>query len=174
MTTCSVPGCSRNVGACGMCWAHWNRTRRGRPLDGPIQEKRRPVVPAGDLCSVEGCGRPWLSMGLCTAHYRRSRRYGDDHVAIEPALAQQGGRCAVCGSTDPGRKTGGWATDHDHRTGAVRGILCNGCNTGLGAFGDSIERLQMAIRYLRQRGHGQQSIVRRPARDSAGKPTHRD
>ncbi len=39
--------------------------------------------------------------------------------------------------------------DHDHETHKVRGILCSRCNMGLGHFGDSIERLEQAIIYLK-------------------------
>jgi hypothetical protein len=38
--------------------------------------------------------------------------------------------------------------DHDHATGALRGILCNLCNSGIGALGDSVEGLREALRYL--------------------------
>ena len=40
--------------------------------------------------------------------------------------------------------------DHDHTTGAIRGLLCNSCNTGLGKLGDNIEGLQRAIEYLKK------------------------
>ena len=38
--------------------------------------------------------------------------------------------------------------DHDHRTGKIRGLLCTGCNTGLGRLGDSRERVKQALDYL--------------------------
>jgi hypothetical protein len=40
-----------------------------------------------------------------------------------------------------------WATDHDHKTGHVRGILCTRCNTRLPALDDTIWVLK-AIAYL--------------------------
>jgi hypothetical protein len=61
-------------------------------------------------------------------------------------LESQFNRCKICKTDSPGLK--GWATDHCHTTGKVRGILCNFCNTGLGLFKDNILILQEAIKYL--------------------------
>ncbi len=38
--------------------------------------------------------------------------------------------------------------DHCHKTGRVRGILCNQCNTAIGLLEDSMAKLQAAIDYL--------------------------
>lgn len=46
-------------------------------------------------------------------------------------LAEQGGGCAICG-TPP--KTRRLAVDHDHKTGAIRGLLCHRCNRTLAAW----------------------------------------
>jgi hypothetical protein len=40
------------------------------------------------------------------------------------------------------------AVDHCHTTGKIRGLLCNGCNKGLGLFLDSTKLLQNAKEYL--------------------------
>jgi hypothetical protein len=74
--------------------------------------------------------------------------YGISLEEYERMLACQGGRCAICGSTDPcGKPT--FAVDHDHVTGEVRALLCNKCNPAIGMLGDDPERLEAAARYLR-------------------------
>ena len=61
-------------------------------------------------------------------------------------LADQGGKCAICGATEPASTT--WHVDHDHKTGRIRGLLCLHCNVGLGHFKDSETNLIAAAKYL--------------------------
>lgn len=63
------------------------------------------------------------------------------------ALSRFNGRCPICLTTDP--RPAGWAIDHSHKTGAVRGILCKLCNMSLGGFGDDPATLERAAGYLR-------------------------
>lgn len=44
-------------------------------------------------------------------------------------LADQGGRCALCN-----RKCVKPVGDHDHKSGAMRAVLCSGCNSMLGVI----------------------------------------
>lgn len=57
-------------------------------------------------------------------------------------LAAQDGTCVTCDrdATD---------MDHDHSTGAFRGLLCARCNRVLGTVGDDIAHLERLIAYLR-------------------------
>ena len=50
-------------------------------------------------------------------------------------FAEQAGRCFICG-TGPGKRWGVLCVDHDHETGAVRGLLCHACNSFLGRIKD--------------------------------------
>lgn len=61
---------------------------------------------------------------------------------------QQGRRCAICKITRPGARR--WHTDHNHRTGKVRGILCGLCNIMLGGAKDNPKTLAAGIEYLRK------------------------
>jgi Recombination endonuclease VII len=78
------------------------------------------------------------------------RHYGLTPETWEAMFERQGRRCAVCGSTDPGRKSGEWCTDHDHNKGRghARAIVCLHCNFIMGYAKDSIPRLQMVIGFL--------------------------
>lgn len=70
----------------------------------------------------------------------------DEYNAL---LAQQGGLCGICSA--PPTET--LCVDHCHATGKVRGLLCRKCNTGLGCYGDDIDKMKTAIAYL-ERHHG--------------------
>ena len=71
----------------------------------------------------------------------------DDYVAL---LAKQGGVCAICGA-GPGRRA--LDIDHNKETRAIRGILCNTHNQGIGLFGHDPAMLMAAITYL-ERSNG--------------------
>ena len=79
------------------------------------------------------------------------RTYGITHEDYDRMLAEQGGGCAICGSTTPRTKRSEYLyVDHCHGTGAVRGLLCGPCNSGIGSLGDNIGRLEAAILYLKR------------------------
>lgn len=80
------------------------------------------------------------------------KTYGITSDQYEQMFEQVGGKCEIC-SGPPDIKMHGitrLAIDHDHKTGAVRGLLCNNCNVGIGLIGDTEEHLLAAIEYLRR------------------------
>lgn len=65
----------------------------------------------------------------------------------EGLLMEQLGLCAICEvSVSVASKR--YHLDHDHDTGEIRGVLCHGCNVGLGCFKDDPRRLLKAVDYL--------------------------
>ena len=86
----------------------------------------------------------------CRASYRNANCRGKFRSVIsDEALADIKAtvtECVICGSDEP------LVVDHDHKTGKVRGMLCNHCNRGLGHFRDDPELLQFAAIYLQELG----------------------
>lgn len=76
-------------------------------------------------------------------------KVGDQVVTsgqYDEMFQKQNGRCGVCGRESEERLR----IDHDHRTGKIRKLLCNGCNTGLGMFQDDPNLLEQAAAYIRK------------------------
>lgn len=152
----------------GMARGNFTTTR---PRRDPVEGKRKMVrgaqdgVPAGskrctrcmDVKAVEQFSKNVSKKdGLfayckpCQRDYMIQRLYGISRVEFERLNEIQGGRCAIC-EREPvaeGRNGKHLRVDHDHETGAVRGLLCTRCNVALGTFGDTVEGLKKAIRYL--------------------------
>lgn len=84
--------------------------------------------------------------------YSRSKRlkwsYGIDIHQFEAMVAEQSNRCAICDKHASETLHGKLSIDHCHKTGRIRGLLCPGCNAGIGHFGDDPSRLAKASKYL--------------------------
>jgi hypothetical protein len=82
---------------------------------------------------------------------RRFKRHGIDKETYDKLISKYDGKCWVCNEEEAVH------IDHNHNccTGSyscgkcIRGILCSQCNTGLGLFKDSLDRLEKAIKYLK-------------------------
>ena len=62
-------------------------------------------------------------------------------------LDKQNGCCVICGisQVDLGYTL---EIDYDEAKSKVRGLLCRKCNMGIGMFGEDVENINKAIRYL--------------------------
>jgi hypothetical protein len=79
------------------------------------------------------------------------RRYGITPADYNRMLQNQGHKCAICKTEGAGRSGAQrLAVDHDHKTGATRGLLCHRCNIGLGHFFDTPELIRNALKYLQK------------------------
>jgi len=73
--------------------------------------------------------------------------YGITIEEYNELFIKQGGRCAICGRHQSELRKHLFV-DHEHTTGAVRGLLCNKCNFGIGYFQDNDQLLLEAAKYL--------------------------
>jgi hypothetical protein len=78
--------------------------------------------------------------------YHRKHLYGLTAEAYAALLDSQGGKCAICAL--PPREGKTLHVDHDHTSGAVRGLLCARCNVKIGVY-ESPGFLDAAAAYLR-------------------------
>lgn len=83
--------------------------------------------------------------------YKLRKKYGISLEDWDALYDLQLGRCGICLVPLAEVKA---CVDHDHATGAVRGLLCNVCNQGIGYFRDDLEILRRAITYLTEAGEG--------------------
>lgn len=112
-------------------------------------------------CSLDVYGR----QPLCKPHYMKAwraknrahhdaymwryglrRRHGMTEQEFDVLFERQGGACVICSRAFKG--TRGCHVDHNHETGHVRGLLCHGCNTGIGLLGEDRERISRVLDYL--------------------------
>lgn len=62
-------------------------------------------------------------------------------------VAAQNGECLIC-YNKPIRLV----IDHNHKSGQIRGLLCNACNRGIGFFMENPQSLRRAAEFLERAG----------------------
>lgn len=77
-------------------------------------------------------------------HHTRLKRYNISKEEYINLLNKQNNKCVICKKI-PNKKLG---IDHCHKTGKIRGLLCNNCNSALGFLNDDMELVKNAYDYL--------------------------
>lgn len=77
----------------------------------------------------------------CEQEWARAKNYGLSGEAFAALAAEQCGRCACCH-----RHSLRLVVDHDHVSGRVRALLCDGCNQAVGVVESG--RASIALDYL--------------------------
>lgn len=119
--------------------------------DKAAYDRARREGPDGEALRSQKRSHHHANRARLIAEMRRryiSRTYSiqlEDKAAM---LWAQGGVCSIC-RRDLDADDRNTHLDHDHATGRLRGVLCHGCNVGLGAFRDDPDRMRRAIAYLR-------------------------
>lgn len=78
--------------------------------------------------------------------YSLASNYNLTEDQVQEMHFNQKGLCWIC--ENPLKPKQGTQIDHCHKSGKIRGLLCNHCNRLLGSAKDSIVILRNAIRYL--------------------------
>ena len=121
-------------------------------------------------CNVCGSEKGVRSTGKCNTCYAREwrkkegsslkqknidlkKRFGITLDEYNTMKQDQGDVCAICGCVETTvdnrtKETRNLAVDHCHTTKKVRGLLCMGCNQGIGNFRENPQFLANAISYL--------------------------
>ena len=138
------------------------RMQTARKLRNPTGKRSGPS-PRIPECHPE---RKHRAFGLCNPCYmkiwckehgpdsKRKSKYGLTPEKYKQLYEEQRGMCKICEQRPISH------TDHDHANGCFRGLLCNLCNVGLGAFLDDSNVMLRAIEYLR-RSHANSTGNRR-------------
>jgi|WetSurMetagenome_2_1015567.scaffolds.fasta_scaffold348914_1 hypothetical protein len=85
--------------------------------------------------------------------WRIKHEYGITLEDYQRMLGAQKNCCAICGNSDSGSKGryNTFAIDHNHKTGKVRGLLCNSCNLSVVPAVEYYEsRLEATKKYLQK------------------------
>ncbi len=106
-----------------------------------------PVSPKVMLCATCKRGRRDAKR-LAGREKRQQKVYGLTLEEKGELIEFQGGQC-ICGPwTGYNGASRTLSTDHDHKTGVVRGALCKHCNDLLGRIRDDPEYFRRMIAYL--------------------------
>ena len=79
--------------------------------------------------------------------YNLKTKYGLTIDDYEELYRKQKGKCAICGTAERSRRNQRLCVDHDHKTGKIRGLLCDNCNRGIGLLKEAVFK---AFQYLRE------------------------
>lgn len=125
-----------------------------KPTEAFYKRKDRPK---GITSSCKECRKRSFRQDWTPRQHREYRLLSDFGISLEDyetMAKHQDYTCAICKKTESAKSNTGYikclAVDHCHKSGRVRGLLCQNCNTGLGKFKDDPRLLQSAINYLKE------------------------
>lgn len=115
----------------------WSAEKTHCPRGHPYDEENTYLTPDGN----RKCRK-------CTYERNRETQYREKYgITVEQfdgMILRQSNCCAICAeefTTTP-------CVDHDHTTGAVRELLCNGCNAAIGHMRENPQYLTAAANYI--------------------------
>jgi dCMP deaminase len=85
---------------------------------------------------------------ITARNWRLKKYYNFSSEGYNELLTLQDGVCAICKEATHGDNSEYLCIDHDHKTGKVRGLLCDKCNRSIGSLRDNPKLLNNAALYL--------------------------
>lgn len=100
-------------------------------------------------CRCDVCKASWTAATRESVRRKHlGRAYGLTPEQWEVKFDNQGRACASCGDEPKVDSKRRFHVDHNHTTGAVRGILCHSCNVALGHLKEDKQRIRALIDYI--------------------------
>lgn len=81
--------------------------------------------------------------------YKLKSKYGLSPEDYDKLFIKQNGSCKICEKHQDSFKKK-LCVDHDHKSGRVRGLLCDKCNLAIGHFNDDLNLILKAASYLKE------------------------
>ena len=107
-------------------------------------------------CNKAKQSRHWAQVREREVRKWQTKKYGLSLQELEQLERKQDGKCAICSSKNSfnGKlhRHHNLSVDHNHKTGKVRGLLCDRCNRSLGLLKDDPNLLKSAFEYLLRNG----------------------
>jgi hypothetical protein len=97
-------------------------------------------------CHKQQCRNKYNAKSMLQKRADKAVSYGLTPQQYIDMYEKQCGKCAICNEIPKTQR--GLHVDHCHETGVVRGLLCHGCNVGIGNFLHSTELMNKAVKYL--------------------------
>ncbi len=171
---CIINKCNNKSYCSGICSKHYTRFRRYESYDKP-KNKRGELLDIGKsyccnckeeksilefhkdkqsyygfskickICAKIKSSLRYINNKDTHRHFNLLKKFGISLDEYNIRLKEQSGKCMICCGKDNDKNM---PVDHCHKTGKIRGILCSKCNLALGLFGDDINKLKSAIKYL--------------------------
>lgn len=170
---CKAKGCIRKIRyktTAGLCRSHYARLKKHgdvyveipiglRGITLPIQRKilqAKPGYSYCQYCNKYKKAKEFTSSNnttickYCERNIGLMEVYGIDNKDYAKLLKKQKGRCALCGTKNPGGRFNVLQVDHNHQTNKIRGLLCNKCNLGLGMLEANRVPIACLMKYLKK------------------------
>lgn len=91
------------------------------------------------------CSAEWAAKNLKENYFKvYAMKFKTDEETVKEIISRE--VCDICGCSPKVYKR--HSIDHCHKSGKVRGLLCDFCNTAIGKFNDDPILMRKAIEYL--------------------------